>query len=201
MSTTTPTHMANISFVTDRLATGGDLHEDEEIAVDQLVDLIEQGISHIVDCRMEFTDEDFVVDIADWIEYLHLGVDDHGRGMPDAWYDQGTAWVAEALEDPDAIVLVHCHMGVNRGPSLTYAVLLTQGVDPVEAIDAIRRARPIAGVLYAEDALDWWHRRQDAPAEQRADDIRRLAEWRRDSHLDVARVIRRIRAEQHRGRR
>lgn len=32
------------------------------------------------------------------------------------------------------------------------------GWDPIEAQDAIRRARPIACVAYAEDALDWWLR-------------------------------------------
>jgi len=84
-------------------------------------------------------------------------------------------------------------MGINRGPSLTYAVLLDQGIDAVDAIDAIRRARPIAGVLYAEDALDWFHRRNDIDSARRSDDRRRLAQWRRENRIDVVRIIRDIR--------
>ena len=59
---------------------------------------------------------------------------------------------------PDAVVLVHCHMGVNRGPSMAYAILLALGWDAVEALNAISAARPIAGVIYAGNALSWWHR-------------------------------------------
>ncbi len=55
-------------------------------------------------------------------------------------------------------MLVHCHMGINRGPSMAYACLLVLGWDPIEAMTAIRTARPIAAIGYAEDALDWHHR-------------------------------------------
>ena len=44
-------------------------------------------------------------------------------------------------------------MGINRGPSLGFAILLHWGWDPNEAITAIRDARPIANVWYAVDAL------------------------------------------------
>ncbi|MEJ7774997.1 MAG: hypothetical protein WKF72_09340 [Nocardioidaceae bacterium] len=59
-----------------------------------------------------------------------------------------------ALQDPGTKVLLHCHMGINRGPSAGVAVLLATGWDPVDAFDAVRRARPIAHVAYAADALD-----------------------------------------------
>ena len=53
---------------------------------------------------------------------------------------------------------MHCHSGINRGPSAAFAVLLSIGWDPVEAIELIRTQHPIATVSYAENALDWWHR-------------------------------------------
>jgi predicted protein tyrosine phosphatase len=77
--------------------------------------------------------------------YLHLGVDEYR-----------TYWALEALDDPDAVVLVHCHMDINRGPRLTFATMLASGHDPVAAIDMIRIARPIANVGCVEDALGWF---------------------------------------------
>jgi protein-tyrosine phosphatase len=90
-------------------------------------------------------------------------------------------------------VLTHCHMGVNRGPSLGFAVLLAQGWDPVEALDTIRTARPIAWVAYAEDALRWHH--GEASPELEAD-LRRLQEWRDDTQLDMHSVIRSVRSQE-----
>ncbi len=87
-------------------------------------------------------------------------------------------------------------MGINRGPSLAYAALLAIAWDPIEAISAIRSARPIAGLGYAEDALDWHHRCQHTPQAQRRRAERRLAAWRRDNWIDVVRIIRSIRTAQ-----
>ena len=54
-------------------------------------------------------------------------------------------------------MLAHCHMGINRGPSMGFAILLALGWDAEEALDAIHAARPIAFIAYAEDALRWHH--------------------------------------------
>ena len=90
-----------------------------------------------------------------------------------------SSFIQDALADPEAKVLVHCHMGINRGPSLAFAALLASGWDPVDAIDRIRQVRPIAAVGYAEDALAWHHRRAGTPASIRVDERRRLRQWRR----------------------
>jgi dual specificity phosphatase 3 len=132
------------------------------------------------------------------LRYFHLGVDDAGQRMPDAWFDTGTDLILHRLEDPQARVLVHCHMGVNRGPSLGFAVLLAQGWHPLEALDAIREARAVAYIGYAEDALDWWLRRNGATREARRGWQRRLAVWRSHHDLDMYEVIRKIRAEEDR---
>ena len=90
------------------------------------------------------------------LEYLHLGIDDAGQRVPDEWFDEGVRFALEAVE-AGGVVLAHCHMGINRGPSMGFAVLLALGWDAVEALDAIHAARPIAFLAYAEDALRWHH--------------------------------------------
>jgi predicted protein tyrosine phosphatase len=58
------------------------------------------------------------------------------------------------MEQEDAKILVHCHMGVNRGPSMALRLMLEHDPEvlPEDCVIEIRRARPIARILYAEDA-------------------------------------------------
>lgn len=186
--------MPNFDFVTDRLATGGDLHWREDQALADLAALVAAGITHVVDCRQEWTDEEFVARHAPQITYLHVGVDDAGGRQPDWFFDEGVAFALDALAVPGSKVLTHCHMGINRGPSLAYAVLLALGSDPVQAMDTIRGVRPIAAVGYAEGALDWHHRGAGLSEFERAAQRRALRTWRAGDTLDVAAVIRGIRA-------
>ena len=190
-----PTH-ANISRVAPRLWIGGDLATQQPtLAAVQLHEIAGLGITDIVDCRLEWSDEDWVNAAHPRIGYHWLGVDDAGQRMPDAWFDTGTTLIREAL-DTGGTVLAHCHMGINRGPSMGYAAMLTLGWDPINALDAIRRARPIAYVAYAEDALDWWLQGSGADRRTRNAAHDRLGEWRRTNHLDLVGLIRRIRSQQ-----
>lgn len=186
--------MANLDFITPNLATGGDLPNETPDAIRDLEEWQRLGITHVIDNRLEWDDSKFVAQWAPEINYLHNGVDDHGERMPDGWFNEGVPFALEAFADPNSKVLVHCHMGINRGPSLAYAVLLASEWDPIEALTAIRSARPIAGLLYAEDALDWHHHTQDIPRRQRIDEFRQLDEWREQNWIDVVRIIRGIRA-------
>ena len=182
--------LANAVFVTDRLLVGGDLDaRDPDLAERQLAELVELGVTHVVDVRVEWDDFDYVAERAPDVAYLHHGMDDAGQRVPLEWFDEGVAWVLSALES-GGTVLAHCHMGINRGPSLGYAVMLAQGWDPVEALDTIRRARPQAYVAYAEQALRWHHVRTGGTVEQHAADQARLKEWRRANALDLESVIR-----------
>ncbi len=178
---------ANAHFVTPRLLIGGDLdYRSRELAVQQVVELHEAGVTHIIDVRVEWTDQDWVAELLPGLEYFHHGIDDAGQAVPAAWFEAGVGYALDALER-GGVVLAHCHMGINRGPSLGFAVLLALGWDAVDALEAIRCARPVAFVAYAEDALRWHHRRDPAAL---ARDLRRLEQWREDRDLDVASVIR-----------
>lgn len=187
---TLPTlELANASFVTPRLVVGGDLDQwDDDLAERQLHELVARGVTHVVDTRIEADDAAWVQRVAD-VEYLWHGMDDVGQRVASTWFDLAVDWVDDALADPDAIVLTHCHMGINRGPSLGFAVLLSQGWDVVEAIAAIREARPISAVAYAEDALRWHHARTGAAGPARRHDRARLKAWRKANPLDVVRII------------
>lgn len=188
--------LANISFVTPTLVVGGDLAYDEELAVRQLDELVELGVTTIVDVRVEASDELFVHDLAPHIDYIHLGVDDrHGLVLPDDWFDTGVA----AIQGASGLVVAHCHMGINRGPSMGLAALLADGWDVADALGAIRTARPIAAIGYAEQALDWHLRRTGASSHDRAGAREALADWRRANDIDVSTIIRKVRALETRG--
>ena len=194
--------LANLHFVTPQLAIGGDLSsEDPGLSRLQLAEICELGITHVVDTRMEWSDEEAVAEAAPHVRYLHHGMDDAGQQVPHEWFEEAVAWVEAGYEqNPDAVVLTHCHMGINRGPSLGFAVLLAQGWDPVEAISAIRAARPQANVWYAADALDWHHARTRVDADTAARQRAALEEWREQNSLDVVRLVRERREAEQRGR-
>ncbi len=176
-----------------RLVLSGDLASHRATAERQLGEWIAAGITHIIDVRDEWSDEALVAELAPHIHYTHLGVDDAGQPMEDSWFDLGVAAAIEALRNPDSRVLVHCHMGVNRGPSMAFAILLAMGFAPRRALKAIVEARPIAAILYARDALNWWHRREGMSSSLAHLDLQALYQWEDHERPDARWVISRIR--------
>ncbi len=165
--------------VTDQITISGDLHEDPERAAVQLEGWRRAGISHVLDTRFEWNDRELVAQHAPDIVYGWIGADDAGLPQPDDWFDAGIEFAMEALRDPESVLLVHCHMGINRGPSMAYRILLELGWDPIDGLDAIRAARPIADIGYAGDALDHFHRDHDISEDSRIHDRDRFEAWQR----------------------
>lgn len=143
-----------LSPLTHQIIISGDLNEDPALAKAQLAEWQTAGITHILDTRDEWTDEKFVAEHAPDITYGWFGTHDDGTRQPDHWFDDGLAFALEALVSPNAVLLVHCHLGINRGPSMAYRILLGLRWNPAQALDTIRTARPIAGIRYADDALN-----------------------------------------------
>ena len=193
--------LANASFVTDRLAVGGDLSPNFGLAQQQLEELLAAGITHIADLREEWSDETLVKTWAPQVHYLHHRVADAGQAIGGAWFDTLAKWVDAALTETGSKVLVHCHMGVNRAPSAVLALLLHRGMGLRPALDAIRTARPVAVIDYARSALDWQLERSAAAAGTRRNARRALDRWRKANHLDAIAVIRAIRDTEHPGNR
>jgi len=181
-----------VCWVDSRLATSGDLPGDPTEALTQLRYWEEQGITHVFDMRGEADDTDFI-HANSAIRSQWFGIDDNGTKRPDSWFHRVTRSAGEVLANPDHRILVHCHMGINRGPSSLYAIMLTLGWSPTEALDAIRTARPIAGIIYAADATDWWSRTSGHTATETTAFVAEVNDWFTDNEINIATVIRRIR--------
>jgi hypothetical protein len=180
-----------ICWVSDQLAVSGDLSSRKEHALTQLSAWEEAGITDVFDMRGEADDSEFIHSNSTITSHW-FGVDDNGGTRSDAWFDALTAQALVVLTDPTRRALVLCHMGVNRGPSALYAILLHLGWNHVDALRHIRDARPIAGIIYAADAASWKARRDGLDSEtvqSRVDDVQ---SWFGRNPLDIAYVIRRI---------
>ena len=140
-----------MDWVTDLLATGGDLAHHAEHAAAQAKDIMDQGVELVIDVRQEANDALLWKELG--VAYLHLPTDDReGHHIPTELFDKAVK-AAEAFMARGQKVLAHCHMGINRGPSVAYGILLAQGHDDIPAFDLVREKRPVSAVLYAEDAL------------------------------------------------
>lgn len=175
-----------------RLFLSGDLPDSAGERADHLQQWVEAGITDIIDVRIEWSDEVSVRELQPQLRYHWLGADDHDDDQEDEWFAEGVGAALEAFCDPTAKVMVHCHMGVNRGPSMAFATLVAMGWEPVHALEAIRNARPIAAAIYADQGLDWWHRQTDTDRDRASRQQSELAEWMGANRVDTGFVISRI---------
>ncbi len=145
--------MADISFVTGRVALGG--------SVDSLYDarkIASAGITHVLNLRAGDKHPEDITAEAPW--FAQLGVTygsnpthDDGKKKDSEWFEESLEFIAQALGScPEHKVLVHCAEGINRSPSTVYAWLLSLGFDKKAAIKIVIAARPEAKVNYAKDA-------------------------------------------------
>lgn len=181
-----------ICWVTEQLAVSGDLSSDPDKAREQLQKWEDAGITDVFDMRGEADDSDFIHSHSSTITSHWFGVDDNGGTRDDSWFDEFTTRSEEILGDSSRRILVHCHMGVNRGPSALYAILLHLGWDHLDALRHIRDARPIAGIIYAADAAAWKARRNGWDTDKVATHADDVHSWLLRNPLDIAYVIRRI---------
>ena len=179
--------------VTDRLFLCGDLPHDQSGFSRMLQEWVDAGITHIVDLRGEWSDESRVAAEQPQITYAWMGTHDNGGTQERSWFNLGVAAITDALANPDARVVVHCHMGVNRAPSMAFAALLALGYDIEDGLDAIRDARPIAAILYAEDAVAWFADHSGWDTNWAAELRMQVRAWHATNPLDTAWVINRIR--------
>lgn len=179
--------------VTDWLVISGDLPMERAEAIEKLNEWIEAGVTDIVDVRGEWSDEKLVKQLAPQIRYHHLGTHDDGTGQDHYWFHEGLDALHEALTHENAVVMVHCHMGVNRGPSMALAFLIDQGWDPIAALDAIRKARPIAGIIYAHDAIEATAEQLRANGHDVEAVLAKKDEWFDANEIDIHTIIRWIR--------
>jgi hypothetical protein len=180
-----------ICEVTQRLAMSGGLSHDRSVALDQLAEWEVAGITDYIAVHEECNDGAFIAEHSG-IRFHHLGVDDWGDRRDPRWFDGVTEVALDVLADPDRKLMVTCWMGCNRGPSATFAILLALGWKPLPALRAIRDVRPIAGTIYAADAVEWWVERNGGSQGQIRRARRDVEEWFARNPLDLHYVIRHI---------
>jgi hypothetical protein len=177
------------------LIVSGDLETNNQAAaLLQLQEWLDVGITDIVDLRGEWNDTDFVAEFAPEINYHWLGTHDSGGSQTDDWYESGLA-IARQVQEDGGRLIVHCHMGVNRAPSMAFRMLLDAGVEPVAALTSLREARPIVGILYADSALDHHHRELGVNDNVRGAEMTAIDDWFKDNPVELGWIISRI----HRG--
>ena len=127
----------DMTWISDRIAVGGAIWDER-----RMLEVVEAGITHIVDMQMEF--DDTLLAEPYFIEVLWNPVDDDFQPKPPEVFQRGVDFVLQALEDPEAKVLIHCAAGVHRAPMMMLAVLRAQGWNLEEAIQHIQSLRPVA---------------------------------------------------------
>ncbi len=132
------------NFVTPRLSTGGALGGPSDVDV-----LAAAGITHVIDCRAEFDDGAL---LAQRFHYLYDPTADDGLTKPPAWFQPGIAFALQALSQPGTHVYAHCAAGVNRGPSMCYAIMRALGWSSADAVNTIKSGRRQALIHYSADA-------------------------------------------------
>ena len=147
--------------VHELLWVGGDSHNNAHIAMAQFRGAEALGIKAFIDTRMEWDDEELANESGADLVYHYIPTDDHGGELKADWWVDVIAAARPHIEAGEP-VLIHCHMGVNRGPSGAFAILTELlGYGFAEAYDAIREARPQAHVIYAEQ----WAKISGTPTE------------------------------------
>jgi protein-tyrosine phosphatase len=122
----------NMSWVTDHLAVGGRVRPED------IQPLRRVGITHIVDTRSEYCDDEQAL-AQEHIELLHLPTRDTFPLTVEQLM-QGAAWVQQRMNDGGR-VLIHCEHGVGRSVLLTCAVLVYEGMHAHDALQLIQRKR------------------------------------------------------------
>ena len=183
-----------ICWVSPLLAVSGDLSHNRDAARIQLSEWEASGITDVFDMRGEADDTQFIHENSSITSHW-FGVDDNGEKRDDAWFEGIRDQAYEVLNDLSRTrrIMVHCHMGVNRGPSALFAIMLATGWEALEALRAIRDVRPIAGIIYATDAVSWWARKELMHDEDTtAEKVQEVRAWLDRNPLDLAYVIRSI---------
>jgi len=137
--------MADFSFITERLACGGQIND----AADML-SLTAAGITHIIDAQGERNDGPLITAYVGG--YLWDGTADDGQAKSVGWFRPAIVFAISALTYPGNVVMTHCAAGVNRGPSLAYAIMRALGWGANDAIVQLKSKRPIVIVRYVPDA-------------------------------------------------
>ena len=184
--------------ITDWLVVSGDLHPDVDVAVEQLRAWQALGITDVIDVRLEYSDEKYVREHAPEMRYHYLPTDDRGQKQQDEWFDRALE-IAQDVREREGRCMVHCHLGVQRAPSLAFRLLIEEGMEPIEALNLIRKRRPVAGIGYAHDAIEHFLKARKASRREIDSWLDRIRRWYASEDIDLRTVIRAMRVSRDYG--
>ena len=134
----------NFDWIDERLAVGGSFPMDaaEELAR-------REGVRAVVDLRIERCDDEAILRVHG-LEFLHLPTEDCCAIAP-RMIDDGVAFVRGHVE-AGRPVLIHCEHGIGRSALLALCALVAGGAEPLDAMNRLKAARPVAAP--AADQID-----------------------------------------------
>jgi protein-tyrosine phosphatase len=129
------TWQPNLTWITDRLAVGGSFPAEQAETLAKV-----HGIHTVVDLRTEACDDEAVLQRHN-ITFLHLPTDDH-CGVSPAMLRDGVDFVNRHIDRGEP-VLVHCEHGIGRSATLALCVLVSRGMEPLEALELAKSRRSL----------------------------------------------------------
>jgi protein-tyrosine phosphatase len=126
----------DITWITSRIGLGGGIWNAENMA-----ELARMGITHVIDMQIEFDDTPLAEPHG--IQVLWNATDDDFQPKPPELFERGVAFAAEALEQPDSKLFIHCAAGVHRAAMMTLGVLCSMGWEMGTAMETISARRPV----------------------------------------------------------
>jgi protein-tyrosine phosphatase len=124
----------DMTWVTDRIAVGGGIWNDENME-----ELVGHGVTHIIDMQIEFDDRPLAEPYD--VKVLFNPTDDDFMPKPPELFQAGVDFALEALDEPENKVYIHCAAGVHRAPMMTLAIMRVLGWSLKEAKTVIQERR------------------------------------------------------------
>jgi protein-tyrosine phosphatase len=125
-----------MTWITDRIAVGGGIWNEENMA-----EVARRGVTHIINMQIEFDDRQLAAPHR--IQVLWNPVDDDFLPKPPQVFRRGVDFALAALEEPGAKLFIHCAAGVHRAPMMTLAVLRCLDWPLEQAMEHVQAERPV----------------------------------------------------------
>lgn len=146
--------MTAFDRILDGLFVGGDPEYSDDVQAD--ITVLNQEVDLIIDCRSAEEAR-----LGGWANYSNLDVPILHVPMYDDFENENSiddflgALAVVKQDYPNAQrFFIHCHMGVNRGPSMALFFLIQRfDLTAKEAFELLREKREGVGIAYAEQAV------------------------------------------------
>jgi protein-tyrosine phosphatase len=125
----------NLTWIVPHLAVGGSFPVARTRHLSRNLD-----IRAVVDLRAEACDDEAALR-RHGIHMLHLPTEDH-CAVSQPMLDEGVAFVSAFLGREER-VLIHCEHGIGRSATLALCVLVSRGMQPLEALETAKSRRPL----------------------------------------------------------